>query len=86
MNKDSLGTRMKENYEFRSRQLLPRRTYTVIRLDGKAFHIYTRGLPRPYDQQLMDDMAESAKFLCEQVQGVELAYTQSDEISLVLTG
>ncbi len=83
--KDALGDRMKGQYERRAQVELPRRTYTVIRLDGKAFHSYTRGLERPYDQQLMDDMASTAAFLCEQVQGTCVGYTQSDEISLILT-
>lgn len=83
--KDSLGSRMKENYEHRTRILLPRRTYTIIRLDGKAFHTYTKGLERPFDKQLVNDMDETAKFLCENIQGVKLAFVQSDEISLVLT-
>jgi tRNA(His) 5'-end guanylyltransferase len=81
----SIGDRMKEHYENRARTLLPRRTYTVMRLDGKAFHTYTRGLERPYDQQLMDDMAMVAEFLCREVGGARLAYAQSDEISLILT-
>lgn len=83
--RDALGTRMKENYEQRVRHMLPRRTYTIVRLDGRSFHTYTRGLDRPFDQQLMDDMGEVALFLCREVAGVALAYTQSDEISLVLT-
>jgi tRNA(His) 5'-end guanylyltransferase len=83
-SKDSLGDRMKEQYENRTRILLPRRIYTIIRLDGKAFHSYTRGLQRPFDQGLMDDMDNTAKFLCENIQGCKLAYVQSDEISLVL--
>lgn len=82
---DSLGDRMKEHYEYRAQTKLPRRTHTVIRIDGKAFHTYTRGLDRPYDQQLMDDMTATAVFLCQEIQGCRLAYTQSDEISLVLT-
>ena len=85
MTSDSLGTRMKEQYEFRARTFLPRRTNTILRLDGKAFHSYTRGLDRPYDQSLMDDMTETARYLCEQIQGARLAYTQSDEISVLLT-
>lgn len=85
MKKDELGTRMKENYELRSRSLLPRRTNTIIRLDGKAFHTYTRGLDKPFDYQLMDDMIEVTKFLCKEIQGCKIGYTQSDEISLVLT-
>lgn len=82
---DALGVRMKENYESRTRQFLPRRTYTLIRIDGKAFHTYTRGCAKPFDFDLMDDMAETAKALCENIQGAALAYTQSDEITILLT-
>lgn len=85
MKKDSLGDRMKDFYENRTRFCLPRRTYTVIRIDGKAFHSYTRGLKRPFDDQLMIDLDETAKFLCKEIQGTKLAYVQSDEISIVLT-
>lgn len=83
--KDELGERMKENYEHRTRIMLPRRTYTVIRLDGKAFHTYTKGFKRPYDLGLMRIMDQTTIKLCEQIQGVKMAFTQSDEISLVLT-
>lgn len=83
--RDQLGTRMKEQYEYRSRIFLPRRTYTIIRLDGKAFHTYTRGLARPFDLALMDDMAETTRFLCQEISGAVFGYTQSDEISLLLT-
>lgn len=82
---DSLGDRMKSNFEVRTRTFLPRRTNTIIRLDGRAFHSYTRGLQRPYDLDFMSDMDETAKFLCENIQGCKLAYVQSDEISLLLT-
>lgn len=82
---DPLGDRMKAQYENRTRYYLPRRTYTVIRLDGKAFHSYTRGLERPFDEQFMTDMLWTTRFLCSEVAGCRLGYTQSDEISLVLT-
>lgn len=82
---DDLGNRMKEFYENRTRTYLPRRTYTIIRIDGKAFHTYTRGLKRPFDDGLIQDMNETTKFLCQNIQGVKLGYVQSDEISLVLT-
>ena len=83
MSKDSLGDRIKD-YEGRTQVLLPRKTYSVIRLDGKAFHTYTKGLNRPYDLDLMSDMDETAKYLCENIAGTILAYTQSDEITLIL--
>lgn len=83
--KDALGDRMKHNYEDRFRYALPRRTFTVIRVDGKAFHTYTRGLKRPFDQELIEDMNSTAAFLCKNIQGAKLAYVQSDEISVLLT-
>ncbi len=82
---DDLGERMKSQYEIRTRTFLPRRTYTIIRLDGVAFHTYTKGLKRPFDEDLTADMNETAKFLCEKIQGVKFAYVQSDEISILLT-
>lgn len=85
MAKDALGDRMKGQYESRSQTHLPRRTYTLIRLDGKAFHTYTRGCDRPFDLALMEDMDLTAKALCEATQGCKLAFVQSDEISLALT-
>ena len=83
--KDDLGTRMKTQYEQRTRTWLPRRTYTIIRLDGKAFHTFTKNMNRPYDIGFMRTMDETAKFLCEDIQGAVMAYVQSDEISLLLT-
>lgn len=82
---DELGARMKENYESRSRFLLPRRTYTIIRVDGKAFHTYTRGCEKPFDFALMEAMDQTAAHLCRNIQGTVFAYTQSDEISVLLT-
>lgn len=82
---DELGDRMKGQYEHRTRYLLPRRTYTIIRLDGKAFHTYTRGLNKPFDKDLYEDMDNAIIVLMREVQGVQFAYTQSDEISLLLT-
>lgn len=83
--KDSLGDRMKDFYENRTKTYLPRRTYTIIRIDGKAFHTYTRGLKRPFDERLISDMDETACYLCENIQGAKLAFVQSDEISILLT-
>ena len=76
---------MKANYESRSRTFLTRRTPVIIRLDGKAFHTYTKGLDKPFDEGLIEDMAETARFLCSEIQGAKLAYVQSDEISILLT-
>lgn len=85
MKKDSLGDRMKKNYEDRTRYFLLRRLYTIIRIDGVSFHTYTRGLKKPFDAGLISDMDETGKYLCQNIQGCKLAYVQSDEISLILT-
>lgn len=83
--KDALGDRMKDFYEDRTRHKLARRTNTIIRIDGKSFHTYTRGLTRPFDQGLMEDMDKTTEFLCQSIQGAKLGYVQSDEISILLT-
>ncbi len=85
MSKDDLGGRMKRDYENRTRFLLPRRTYTLIRMDGRSFHTYTRGLDRPFDTGLMENMNCTALALCEQIAGARFAFIQCDEISLLLT-
>lgn len=82
--KDSLGDRMKR-YENVSRNYLTRRVPVIIRLDGKAFHTFTRGMKKPFDPVLTQAMQQTMKYLCENIQGCVLGYTQSDEITLVLT-
>lgn len=84
MKRDDLGNRMKTFYEEIPKTRLMRRTPVVIRIDGKAFHTFTRGFKRPFDDVLIKTMQETAKYLCENIQGCSLAYTQSDEISLLL--
>ena len=84
MTNDALGDRMKR-YEGVSRNYLTRRTPVIIRLDGKAFHTFTRGFKKPYDDILMGSMQRTMQYLCQNIQGCVLGYTQSDEITLVLT-
>lgn len=80
---DELGMRMKK-YENVSANKLTRRTPVAIRIDGKAFHTFTRGFNKPFDRVLMKAMQDTMKYLCERVQGCVLGYTQSDEITLIL--
>jgi len=83
--KDELGTRIKEFYENRTRIKLPRKTYTILRLDGRSFSNYTRGLERPFDNGLIEDMDETACYLCKNIQGAKFGFVQSDEISILVT-
>ena len=84
MDNSNLAVRMKEFYENVPKTNLMRRTPVVIRIDGKAFHTFTRGFKRPFDEVLIKTMQETTKYLCENIQGCVLGYTQSDEISLIL--
>lgn len=83
--KNSVHTRMKENYEHRYRFYLPRRIPVIIRLDGKAFHTLTRHAEKPFDENFIDSMYGTAQDLLHGIQGCKCAYVQSDEISLLLT-
>ena len=83
--RDDLGTRMKEYYENVYRFGLTRRTPVAIRIDGKAFHTFTRGFQKSFDDVLVKSMQRTMKYLCENIQGCKLGYTQSDEITLILT-
>lgn len=82
--KDHLGNRMKDFYEFIPKTKLMRRTPVIIRIDGKAFHTFTRGFRKPFDERMIHAMQDTAKYLCENIQGCVLGYCQSDEISLLL--
>lgn len=84
MSSDSLGDRMK-SYEDCYRTTLPIRMPVLLRIDGKAFHTYTKGCKRPVDDNLVYCMNETAKYLCDKIQGAKLAYVQSDEISVLVT-
>lgn len=81
---DDLGCRMKTFYEQIPKTKLMRRCPVAIRIDGKAFHTFTRGFHKPFDEVLIKSMQETMKYLCENIQGCVLGYTQSDEITLIL--
>ena len=75
MRNDNLGDRMK-TYENVTRTYLTRRTPVIIRIDGKAFHSFTRGFERPFDSVLVETMQQTMKYLCENIEGCVLGYTQ----------
>ena len=81
---DDLGMRMKSYYEAIPKTRLMRRVPVAIRLDGKAFHTFTRGFEKPFDEVLGRSMRATMKYLCENIQGCVLGFQQSDEITLIL--
>ena len=80
---DMLGNRMKE-YERRNQYWLQRRTPVAIRVDMKAGHSFTEGFQRPFDKIFVKSIQETAKFMCENIQGAVLSFQQSDEITIIL--
>lgn len=81
---DDLGNRMKEYYENIPKTKLMRREPVILRLDGRSFHTFSRSFDRPFDDILIKTMQDTAKYLCENIQGAVLSYQQSDEISILL--
>lgn len=82
MDTSDLAKRMKD-YESISKTKLMKRCPVICRIDGKSHHNFTRGFKRPFDEVYIKSMQETAKYLCENLQGVVMSYQQSDEISLV---
>ena len=83
ITKDSLGDRMKQYESVSETQLVPKMPI-IIRIDGKAFHTYTRGMVKPFDEILGKCMKKTMQALCKEVHTCVFGYTQSDEITLVL--
>lgn len=84
MRFDSLGDRMK-NYENAYRLYLPLRLPVIVRVDGRAFHTFTKGFQKPFDDVFAQAMRETALILCKEISGAKMAYVQSDEISVLVT-
>lgn len=83
MDNSDLAKRMKE-YESIPKTKLIRRMPVIIRIDGRAFHTFTKGFKRPFDEVLIKSMQDTMKYLCENIQNCVLGYHQSDEITLLL--
>jgi len=81
---DAISIRFKE-YESVSRQFLINKLPVIVRIDGKAFHTWTRNLNSPFDSDLMEAMNKTTEIICKEMQGFKCAYVQSDEISIVLS-
>lgn len=81
---DELGARIKR-YEQASRHTLTPRMPVMVRVDGRAFHTFTKHMKRPFDHDIMGAMSHATWMLAKQMQGFQLAYTQSDEASFLIT-
>lgn len=82
--KDDLGDRMK-GYESCSRAALTNNLPIILRVDGRSFHSFTRGMSKPFDDMLMEMMDEVAVSLVGDICNARLAYVQSDEVSVLIS-
>jgi tRNA(His) guanylyltransferase len=81
---DSLGDRIKGYEAVTAHKLLPG-VPLFIRVDGRAFHTFTRGADKPFDEHLINAMGFATQETAKQMSGFKLAYTQSDEATFMLT-
>ena len=80
----SLGDRIKK-YELTTQFKLIPNSYIILRVDGKAFHTFTRGMNKPFDDKLINAMTIAAQKTSKHMMGFKLAYCQSDECTFVIT-
>lgn len=81
---DNLGDRMKR-YESVTRHFLVPKLPVILRLDGKAFHTFTRNCEKPFDSSLNHAFVVATHQLLNEIQGSAFAYHQSDEVSILVT-
>lgn len=82
--KNNLENRMKNFYEKIPKRKLIRHYPVVIRVKNKSFHTFAKEFNKPFDEILIETMQQTTKYLCENIQGCVLGYTQSNEITLIL--
>lgn len=81
---DTLGDRIKR-YERAYNYTATPRMPLFIRVDGKAFHTFTKGCEKPFDQDLITAMVYAAQMTAKEMSGCKLAYIQSDEATFMLS-
>ena len=85
MKFDTLKDRMEYFRSLTDYRLMPN-SYVVVMVDGRGFSKSVKKLfEKPFDDKFISMMNDTAKYICEHVQGVKTAFVQSDEISFILT-
>ncbi len=80
---DTLAARMKRYEDACSFTLLPR-TPVMIRIDGRAFHTFTRACRKPFDPRIIGAMVAAARYTAADMTGFRLGYVQSDEATFLI--
>lgn len=80
----SLADRIKryeKTFSFQTMNRMP----VMIRVDGRAFHTFTKGMNKPFDKSLINAMVFAACDVAKEMQGFKVGYVQSDEATFCLT-
>src|SRR6478752_5397952 len=82
---DPLGDKFKAAERYHESLVKDRGGYLIVRLDGKAFHTFTRGCEKPFDSGLTNAFDNAVYAMCRESDiPIKFAYTQSDEVSLLI--
>lgn len=81
---DNMWDRMKW-YESVSDMRLTKRVPVIIRIDWRAFHTFTRKCKKPFDQNIIDAFVLATEKISKDIMWFKIAYTQSDEVSILIT-
>ena len=85
MDHSDIAKRMKA-YERCAEWVLPRRIPVIVRIDGRSFHGFTKGLyGKRWSPDFVNAMNVTAQAVMADMQGCDFCYCQSDEISFLLT-
>jgi tRNA(His) 5'-end guanylyltransferase len=79
---ENLGNKYKK-YESEYLLLLDKTKYSILRVDGNAFHTYTKKFNKPFDEKIANAMIYATKEWIKKFNGI-IGYTQSDEATIVL--
>jgi len=82
---NNIWKRLVKKFEQPQRDYFIKGVPLILRVDGAAHSAYTRNLNKPFDEGYIEDMQQTAIYLCQEIQGAKLAYHQSDEISILVT-
>lgn len=85
-NKNDMTLKEKSKFfQERRNYLIDTDKYILVHVDGRSFSKMVKNkFRKPFDDSFIEMMNQTAVYLCENVQGCQLAYVQSDEISLLI--
>lgn len=83
LGKDSFGDKIKR-LENIYRYYLPNRLPVILRIDGCHFRTVVKNCKKPFDENLINALNETGIYLCKNIQGAQICYQQSDELSILL--